>query len=177
MLNKVMLIGNLGKDPDLRYTASGQAVCDFNIATSENFTDREGQKQERTEWHRIVVWARQAENCKRYLSKGSKVFVEGRLQTREWEDKSGSKRYTTEIVANNVQFLNTRSGGGGAGFDEPPPPTDEYAPPYQRGNASGRSAQPSPSGGESWSRGGSTGAPSAPAGSDEMPPLDEDLPF
>src|SRR5262245_52663941 len=105
MLNKVMLIGNLGRDPELRYTASGQAVCDFTVATNESYTDRDGQRQDRTEWHRVVVWGKQGENCKRYLGKGRRVFVEGRLQTREWEDKSGGKRNTTEIVAQNVRFL------------------------------------------------------------------------
>lgn len=175
MLNKVMLIGNLGKDPELRYTASGQAVCDFNVATSENFTDREGQKQERTEWHRVVVWARQAENCKRYLSKGSKVFVEGRLQTREWDDKTGTKRYTTEVVAQNVRFLSGKGSGGG--FDEPPPPTDEYAPTHASGPPQRRAAQEAPSnsgGSSSYSRAGSQPPPPHP---DEAPPLDDDLPF
>jgi single-strand DNA-binding protein len=169
MLNKVMLIGNLGKDPELRYTASGQAVCDFNVATSETFTDREGQRQERTEWHRIVVWGKQAETCKRYLSKGRKVFVEGRLQTREWEDKGGGKRYTTEVVAQNVRFLDSKGAGGGGGFDEPPPPTDDYAPPFAAAPPQRRPAlaeAPAP---------GSRSGP--PAGQDEMPPLDEDLPF
>lgn len=104
-LNKVMLIGNLGQDPEVRFTPAGQPVATFNIATSERWTDKAGQKQEKTEWHRIVVWGKQAENCKEYLSKGRPVFVEGRLQTRDWTDKEGKKRYTTEIVANLVQFL------------------------------------------------------------------------
>jgi single-strand DNA-binding protein len=168
MLNKVMIIGNLGRDPELRYTASGQAVCDFSVATSETYTDRDGQKQERTEWHRVVVWARQAENCKRFLSKGSKVFVEGRLQTRDWEDKSGNKRSTTEIVAQNVQFLSSKGSPGGGGFDEPPPPTDDYAPPFA-GAPSQRRSAPAAAGPATRSE--------PPAGQDEMPPLDEDLPF
>lgn len=121
MLNKVMIIGNLGKDPELRFTSSGQAVCDFNVATSETFNDKDGQQQEKTEWHRVVVWARQAENCKRYLSKGSKVFVEGRLQTREWDDKDGKKRYTTEVVAQNVRFLSSKGQGEDGPPDEQPP--------------------------------------------------------
>lgn len=104
-LNKVMLIGNLGQDPEVRFTPAGQAVATFSIATTERWTDKAGQKQEKTEWHRIVVWGKQAENCKEYLSKGRPVFVEGRMQTREWTDKEGKKRYTTEIVANLVQFL------------------------------------------------------------------------
>ena len=117
-VNKVILIGNLGRDPELRYTQSGQAVVNFPIATSENWTDKSGERQERTEWHRIVVWGRVGENCAQYLSKGRTVFVEGRLQTREWEDKEGNKRYTTEVNANNVQFLGgprSESGGGGGG--------------------------------------------------------------
>jgi single-strand DNA-binding protein len=171
MLNKVMLIGNLGKDPELRYTTSGQAVCDFNIATSEVYTDRDGQKQEKTEWHRVVVWARQAENCKRYLSKGSKVFVEGRLQTRDWQDQSGNKRYTTEVVAQNVQFLSPKGSTGGGAFQEPPPPSDEYAPPPSYSDRQRRqpAQEPVSTGSTSYGR--------PPGGQDEMPPLDDDLPF
>lgn len=112
-LNKVMIIGNLGKDPELRYTQSGSAVANLNIATNEAWTDKNNEKQERTEWHRVVVWGRQAETCEKYLEKGRQVYVEGRLQTREWQDKEGVTKYTTEIVAQNVQFL---SGGGGGGF-------------------------------------------------------------
>ena len=107
-----MVIGNLGSDPELRYTQSGQPVANFNIATNERWTDKSGAQQERTEWHKIVVWGKQAENCEKYLSKGRQVYVEGRIQTRDWEDKDGNKRYTTEIVAQTVQFL---SGGAGAG--------------------------------------------------------------
>jgi single-strand DNA-binding protein len=115
-VNKVILIGNLGRDPELRYTQSGQAVTNFTIATSERFTDRSGDQQERTEWHRIVVWGKTAENCAQYLAKGRSVYVEGRLQTREWEDKEGNKRQTTEISAQRVQFLGgPRSGGSGGG--------------------------------------------------------------
>lgn len=108
-LNKVMLIGNLGNDPDLRFTQGGSAVANFNLATNEKWTDKSGQAQEKTEWHRIVVWGKQAENCGKFLKKGRSIYIEGRLQTREWEDKDGKKRYTTEIKADNVQFL----GGGG----------------------------------------------------------------
>ena len=104
-LNKVLLIGNLGQDPEKRVTGGGQTVCTFNIATTERFNDRGGQKQERTEWHRIVVWGTQADSCAQYLNKGRQVLVEGRLQTRKWEDKEGSTRYTTEIVAQRVQFM------------------------------------------------------------------------
>lgn len=104
-VNKVILIGNLGSDPEVRYTPSGAAVANFNIATNENWKDKNGQDQERTEWHRIVVWGKLAELCGEYLSKGRTVYVEGRLQTRDWTDKEGNKRYTTEIVANTIQFL------------------------------------------------------------------------
>jgi single-strand DNA-binding protein len=115
-VNKVILIGNLGKDPEVRFTPGGQAVANFSIATSDNWTDKSGQKQERTEWHRIVVWGKQAELCGEYLKKGRQVYVEGRLQTREWTDKEGRKNYTTEVVANAVTFLGARDGAGaGAG--------------------------------------------------------------
>lgn len=114
-VNKAIIIGNLGKDPEVRFTPSGQAVANFNIATNESWTDKQGQKQERTEWHRIVVWGKLAELCGEYLSKGRQCFVEGRIQTREWTDKEGKKNYTTEIVAQNVQFLGGRPQGQGGG--------------------------------------------------------------
>lgn len=137
MINKAILIGNLGADPELRQTSSGTAVCEFRIATSERWKDRDGQQQERTEWHRIIVWGRQGENCARYLAKGRKVYVEGRIQTREWEGKDGGKRYTTEIVANTVQFLSGRDGGsGGGGYESPPPPSDFDAAPASGGSFS-----------------------------------------
>ena len=105
---------------------SGAAVCEFRLATNESWTGKDGQKQDRTEWHRVVVWGRRAETCGKYLSKGRQVYLEGRLRTRSWEDKEGNKRYTTEIVANDVQFLGGGSGGagGGRGGDGPPPPGD-----------------------------------------------------
>lgn len=108
-VNKVMIVGRLGADPEMKTLSSGQTVTNFNVATGENWVDRDGQKQERTEWHRIVVWGKLAEVCAQHLAKGRQVFVEGKLQTRSWEDQQGQKRYTTEIVAANVQFL------GGAG--------------------------------------------------------------
>jgi single-strand DNA-binding protein len=147
-VNKVILIGNLGADPEVRFTPGGQAVANFRIATSESWTDKNGQKQERTEWHRIVVWGKLAELCGEYLKKGRQCYVEGRLQTREWTDKENRKNYTTEVVANAVTFLGGRdagegmsAGGGSSGgrrssggpqrgngmdsdFGQPPPPDD-----------------------------------------------------
>ena len=115
-VNKVILIGNLGRDPELRYTQSGQAVANFSIATSENWNDKSsGERVERTEWHRIVAWGRTAELAAQYLSKGRTVYVEGRLQTREYEDRDGVKRRVTEVVASNITFLGGRGGEGAAG--------------------------------------------------------------
>lgn len=111
-VNKVIIVGRLGADPELKAVGNGQSVARLNIATSENWTGKDGQKQERTEWHRVVVWGRQAENCGKHLAKGRQVYIEGRLQTRSWEDQTGQKRYTTEIVANVVQFLGAGSGAG-----------------------------------------------------------------
>jgi single-strand DNA-binding protein len=113
-VNKVILIGNLGRDPELRYTQSGQAVANFSLATSENWNDKSsGEKVERTEWHRITAWGKTAELAAQYLSKGRTVYVEGRLQTREYEDKEGIKRKVTEVVASNVTFLGSQRGEGG----------------------------------------------------------------
>jgi single-strand DNA-binding protein len=126
-VNKVILIGNLGRDPELRYTQGGQGVANFTLATNERWKDKEGQNQERTEWHRIVVWGKQAENCAQYLQKGRSCYIEGRLQTREWEDKEGNKRHTTEIVAQNVTFLGGKDGaqrGAGPEAQPPGPPAD-----------------------------------------------------
>lgn len=113
-VNKVIIVGRLGKDPEMKTISQGRTVTNLTVATSENWTDKQGQKQERTEWHRIVTWDKQAENCAKYLSKGSQVYVEGRLQTRSWED-NGVKKYATDIVASTVQFLstnNSKSAGG-----------------------------------------------------------------
>lgn len=109
MLNKVMLIGRLGRDPELRYTQSGSPVATLNVATDESYVDRDGNKVERTEWHRVSVFQRQAENCANFLTKGSLVYVEGSLQTRKWQDQNGQERYTTEIKAQRVQFLDRRN--------------------------------------------------------------------
>jgi single-strand DNA-binding protein len=146
-VNKVILIGNLGADPEVRFTPGGQAVANFRIATSESWNDKNGQKQERTEWHRIVVWGKLAELCGEYLKKGRQCYVEGRLQTREWTDKENRKNYTTEVVATGVTFLGGRDGagagegggrrgggggggsysrgGGGEDFGGPPPGMDD----------------------------------------------------
>ncbi len=114
-VNKVILIGHLGANPEVKYLPSGQAVAELRLATNENFTDKQGQKQERTEWHRVVVWGKTAENCAQYLAKGRQIYLEGRLQTRTWDDKEGNKRYTTEVVAQQVVFLGGGGGGGGGG--------------------------------------------------------------
>ena len=136
-VNKVILVGNLGRDPELRYTQQGTAVANFSLATSERFKKKDGTRDERTEWHRIVVWGQTAEFCSQYLSKGRTVYIEGRLQTREWENKEGQKQKTTEIVAQEVQFVGPRESGSGGGgkpagasgaSGEPPPPADDDIP-------------------------------------------------
>jgi single-strand DNA-binding protein len=124
-VNKVILVGHLGADPDMRYTPSGQGVCEMRIATSESWNDKNGQRQERTEWHRIVVWGKRAEVCSKYLAKGRQVYVEGRIQTRTYDDKEGNKRYITEVVAQDVQFLGGGQGGGRDNRSSDPPPPSE----------------------------------------------------
>ena len=121
-VNKVILVGRLGRDPETRYTGGGQAVANFSVATDETYKDRNGEKQKRTEWHKIVVWGKQAEIAQQYLKKGSLIFIEGRIQSREWQDKEGQKRTSFEIVASNFRMLGGRSegaaaasAGGGAG--------------------------------------------------------------
>ncbi len=122
-VNKVILIGNLGNDPDIRYTASGAAVANISLATTDSWKDKEtGEQQDRTEWHRIVFFSRLAEIVGEYLRKGSKVYIEGRLQTRKWQDKEGNDRYTTEIVANEMQMLDSRGSSGAAEFNQTAPP-------------------------------------------------------
>lgn len=108
MLNKVMIIGRLGADPELRYTQSGQATCSLRVATDESYTDKDGNRVERTEWHRVAVFGKTAENCNQYLGKGSLVYVEGKLLTRKWQDQNGQERYTTEIRAERVLFLDRK---------------------------------------------------------------------
>ena len=145
-VNKVILIGNLGRDPELRYTQSGQAVANFSLATSERFGGRDGgEQQERTEWHRIVTWGKTAETCAQYLAKGRSVYIEGRIQTRDWEDREGNKRQTTEVVAQRVQFLGGPRGeaGGSSGQPKSDPPAQD---PGSAGSGSSGSAASGPSG-------------------------------
>lgn len=133
-VNKVILLGRLGQDPELKYTPGGSPVCNFSLATTESWTDKSGQKQEKTEWHRVVVWGKLAELCNQYLAKGRQAFLEGRLQTRSWDDKDGNKRYTTEILASTVQFIggatasnNTTAGNVDTSYAQTAAPTQEYA--------------------------------------------------
>src|SRR3974377_1308283 len=112
-INKVILVGRLGRDPETRYTSGGQAVANFSVATDESYKDRAGERQKRTEWHRIVVWGKQAEIAQQYLRKGSLIFLEGRIQTRQWDDREGQKRTSTEIVANNFHISGARGDGSG----------------------------------------------------------------
>ncbi len=138
MINKVILIGNLGADPEIRYTQSGSQVATFNVATTERWKGQDGNMQESTEWHRIVAWSKLAEICGQYLHKGSRVYIEGKLQTRKWQDQSGADRYTTEIVAREMKMLSPRSSGeneyggsgygGGSSFNEPPPSMGDDVP-------------------------------------------------
>ncbi len=127
-VNKVILVGHLGRDPELRYTQSGQAVANFTLATSESYSKRDGEREERTEWHRIVAWGRLAEICAEYLSKGRQIYIEGRIQTREWEDREGEKRRTTEIVAREMQMLGRRGETNTSYNDSQAPTTDTPAP-------------------------------------------------
>jgi single-strand DNA-binding protein len=114
-VNKVILVGRLGRDPETRYTGGGQAVANFSMATDETYKDKNGERQKRTEWHKIVVWSKLAEIAQQYLKKGSLLYLEGRIQTREWQDKEGQKRTTTEIVASNFRMLGGRAEGAAAG--------------------------------------------------------------
>lgn len=114
-VNKVILVGRLGRDPETRYTGGGQAVANFSMATDESYKDKNGEKQKRTEWHKIVVWGKLAEIAQQYLKKGSLIFIEGRIQSREWQDKEGQKRTSFEIVANNFRMLGGRADGAAAG--------------------------------------------------------------
>ena len=127
-VNKVILVGNLGKDPEVRYMPSGNAVANVTLATTDSWKDKQtGEKQERTEWHNVVFYSRLAEIAGEYLKKGSQVYVEGRLQTRKWQDKSGNDRYTTEIIANEMQMLGSRGGSAGYSADRAPAPQQQAA--------------------------------------------------
>ena len=165
-INKVILIGNLGKDPETRYMPSGKAATNFSIATSERFKDREtGEPQERTEWHRVATFDRLAEIAAEYLKKGSKVYIEGRLRTRKWQDKEGNDRYSTEIIADQMQMLDSRGMGGGAGA-----------------GASGANDDGGDFRGTSPARAGKPARPAAAAagataGSAESAEFDDDIPF
>jgi single-strand DNA-binding protein len=155
MVNKVILVGNLGRDPEVRSTPSGQPVATFTLATSRRWKDKNGQRQEQTEWHQIVCWGRQAEVAGQYLTKGKQLYVEGRLQTRSWEDRqSGEKRYRTEVICENFQMLGSR-GGGAPDFEGPGGPG-------------------APGGG---GPGGGGGYDEGPAGGGFGEPEDDDIPF
>ena len=147
-VNKVILVGNLGRDPETRYTTGGEAVTNVSIATTDTWKDKAGEKQERTEWHRVAFFGKLAEIAGEYLKKGSQVYVEGRLQTRKWQDKEGQEKYTTEIIADRMQMLGSRAGGGGG---EPLPERERAA-------------------------GGGKPAGSAPA-KKNVDDLDDDIPF
>ena len=173
-VNKVILIGNLGGDPEVRYTPGGAAVANVNLATNESWNDREGNKQERTEWHRLVFWSKLAEIVGQYLKKGSKVYVEGRLQTRQWDDQSGQKRYTTEIVVSDMQMLDGRGDGamGGPQGGVPPgggPPGGgaDYGQGQGDGGGGGGGGYAAPPGGGGDGGGGGGGGVTE----------DDDLPF
>ena len=140
-VNKVILVGRLGRDPETRYTGSGQAVANFSVATDESYKDRNGERQKRTEWHRITAWGKLAEICQQYLKKGTMVYIEGRIQSREWQDKEGQKRTSFDIVANTMKMLSSRgdaaaaAGAGGTGgsasrggddFDQSAPAEENY---------------------------------------------------
>ena len=145
-VNKVFIMGHLGQDPELRYTQNQTAVATLNVATTESW-NKDGQRQEQTEWHRVIVWSRQAENCAKYLSKGRAVFVEGRLQTRSWEDKNGQKRYTTEISATSVQFMPSGNNSGASpsySNEDPAAINQEPFPPAQKKTSSLNASESKP---------------------------------
>jgi single-strand DNA-binding protein len=153
-VNKVILVGRLGRDPETRYTGGGQAVANFSMATDESYKDKNGERQKRTEWHKIVVWSKLAEIAQQYLKKGSLLYLEGRLQTREWQDKEGQKRTTTEIVATNFRMLGGRAegaaagGGGGAAVRSGGDDFESHAAPADDSFGGGGSAGHAPSGPE-----------------------------
>ena len=183
MLNKVMIIGYLGRDPELKYAASGMPITNLRIATDESYVDRDGNKVERTEWHSVVVFQRAAENCANYLSKGSLVFVEGSLQTRKWQDQSGQDRYSTEIKATRVQFLDRKGARQNAGDDMPQQHGEGggYSRQggrgaYQGGGQGNQSGQGNQGGGRNQPRDQSGGDDLGPAFPSEASGMD-DVPF
>lgn len=137
MVNKAIILGNLGADPETKFTGNGTAVANFTVATTERWKDQSGQQQEKTEWHRVVAWKRLAEICGEYLHKGSKVYIEGSIQTRQWEDQQGQKRYTTEIVAREMKMLDSKPTGGQGnqgGYGQEQGGQDSYKQPVTTGN-------------------------------------------
>jgi len=175
-LNRVMLLGNLGADPELRFTQGGQAVLNLRLATTESYMDRDRQRQERTDWHSIVVWGKRAEALAKILSKGSKLFVEGSLRTRSWEGQDGQKRYKTEVNAMNIILTGSRPRGGGGGGDNEPPLTSydddgfQGGPPMSGGGGGGGGA---PGGGGGGGAPGGGGGGGGGGGSFD----DDDIPF
>jgi len=176
-VNKVILVGNLGGDPELRYTGDGTAVCNMSLATNESYTDQDGNEVQRTEWHDVVAWDRLAEICEEYLSKGSQVYFEGKLQTNEWKDQEGNARYSTEVKALDMMFLDGgRQGGqGGQGGGRERPGTGPPSGPGRSPSGDGQSGGRGGSGfGSSGSDGGDAGSDSS--SEDPFEP-DEELPF
>ncbi|HEY6529102.1 MAG TPA: single-stranded DNA-binding protein [Cellvibrionaceae bacterium] len=205
-VNKVILVGNVGQDPEVRYTAGGSALASLSIATSDSWRDKQsGQMQERTEWHRVVFWARLAEIVGEYVKKGSKIYVEGRLQTRKWSDPQGVERYTTEIVASELQLLDGRGAGGpqhsaaeegygggygpGGGYPEGPGPSAAAPANYNSAPSYGAAPQPQPARGPAPNyppKDSNYRQPNRPAPSPQAPPqpappamdsFDDDIPF
>jgi single-strand DNA-binding protein len=176
MVNKVLLIGNLGQDPELRNTASGQSIASLRIATTDKYKDKEGNLQERTEWHSVTVFGRDADNVHKYCKKGKQLYIEGRLQTRKWQDKEGKDRYTTEVVAEVVRFL---GGGQGGGSGESSGGGAGYSGGGQRGGYGGNRGGSGGYGGQPQGGGGYGGGQGGGGGGEEQPPYapDDDIPF
>jgi single-strand DNA-binding protein len=130
-VNKVILVGRLGKDPEVRYASSGVAVCNFTMATNRTYKDKQGERKDETEWHRVVAFARTAEICGEYLKKGSQIYIEGRMQTRKWQDKDGNDRWTTEVVTDTMRMLDSRSGDAGGAQRDSSPQASSNNDPYQ----------------------------------------------
>lgn len=167
-INKVILVGNLGRDPEVRYTAQGAAVANLRIATAEQWKDKQtGERQERTEWHSVVCFGRLGEIAGQYLKKGRQVYIEGRLQTRKWQDRDGNDRYTTEVVANDMQMLGGGGGGGG----------DSFGDDHGAGSGSGGGSDPGYGGGFGGGGGGGAGRQSSSGPAPAEDDFDDDIPF